>query len=51
MEMHMRHWAIIAGASVTIAAMFNDISFDQLVPFYGFISAIVIGDKALSFKK
>jgi len=51
MTMNMRHWAIVAGASVTIAAMFNDIPFEQLVPFYGFMSAIIIGDKAISLKK
>ena len=47
----MRHWAIIAGASVTIAAMFNDIPFEQLTAFYGFMAAIIVGDKIISIKR
>lgn len=51
MSMKMRHWAIVAGTVITGAAMFNNIGFEQLVPFYGFITAIIVGDKAISMRK
>ena len=50
MEIKMRHWAIIGASVATVAAMFNDIPLDQLTAFYGFMVAIVIGDKAISLK-
>jgi len=47
----MRHWAILAVTAVTVAAMAVGTELDQLTPFYGIIVAIIVGDKALSWKK
>jgi hypothetical protein len=44
-ELHMRHIAIIVAGAVTIAALFTNTVIADLAPFYGALSAIIIGDK------
>ena len=46
----MRHFAILSIAAVSIAAMFNDITLTDLVPFYGIMSTIIVADKVNSMK-
>lgn len=51
MILKTRHFAIMATAAVTVAAMFNNIPLADLVGFFTFMGIVIAGDKALSLKK
>ena len=50
MNLRMRHFAILAAAAVTIAAMAFDKPIESLTAVYGIFTTVILADKANSMR-
>lgn len=47
----MRHFAILGITAITIVAIIQQVDLTQLIPVYGIMISIVVGDKVLEKTK